>query len=204
MKTKIGSTKIQTSLAATEHQLESLDMDYDMWAGQFQIMVPFAEMSNDDEVNCDDAETINNMHNHNLHGGGSNRSGKVMPPLTQILDSEDVFLSLHPSDFESLNIVGGGTACEDQRRQQQWNTFFPKAVQIGGGGISKGKESFNSNKTMCNEPFSAGETEALQHRLSEQVKAKHKKYLKIKDKIVQEVVSNCGQNEWRRVMKING
>lgn len=166
--------------------LQSLDMDYDMWAGQFQIMVPFAEMPNEaDHVLLDedddeskvarDEEATRNAINFSHHGGGRS---KVTPMpshhhnhhLTQILDSEDVFLSLHPSDFESLNIAAANAG--DDRRQQQWNTFFPKTIQITKGKDTQNNVNNNNNNnniTNNNKNTSTSETETLQQRLSEQV-----------------------------------
>lgn len=142
--------------------LNSLDMDYDLWQGQFEIIAPYTEITNNNSndgkvMNGNNFDThlngnvsinnnsnshgsaLNNNNNYNISGNRSMMTSAL--PITQILDSEDVFLSLHPSDFESLNIAainnnnvgspptngGEDAASIITRRQQQWNALFPKS-----------------------------------------------------------------------------
>lgn len=194
--------------------LHSLDMDYDLWQGQFEIIAPYTEITNNNTTTTNGSNSINadnklmsSTNGNSSINGGALSGGGMKPfmtsgrPITQILDSEDVFLSLHPSDFESLNIAainnnnnhigsppsGSGGFGEDaamliSRRQQQWNKLFPKSsvqsmkaattdangyLNENGNNSTNGTGSGFNNKS---ETTTVNETEALQHRLCEQVR----------------------------------
>lgn len=156
--------------------LHSLDMDYDLWQGQFEIIAPYnTEITNNNNepnnkvmssgalaVNGNAASSHYGKSSAQLDADGLGPMMNFGRPLTQILDSEDVFLSLHPSDFESLNIAainnansagsspsmaGGGEdpASIITRRQQQWHALFPKSSAVQQ--LVKGKEFDNNHSS---------------------------------------------------------
>lgn len=177
------------------NSLNSLELDYDLWEGQFQIMVPFAETSElNDSTNGDDINR--DLLNGNFPGDLKSRLTTVGSrlPITQILDSEDVFLSLHPSDFESLSIANAnagtnsivviendndrnfnvnlnGNTNNNRIRNTGSSFAFPKLMQQqnqqhNSSKIVKGKDLNCSEFVKVN---SETATELLQNRLSEQV-----------------------------------
>lgn len=174
------------------NSMNSIDMDYDLWEGQFQI-------SNNNDNNAPFSQGINNIDTHNnkinsvLHGDLRSRlttAGSRLPITHQILDTEDVFLSLHPSDFESLAIANANAGAnsfiviennnnrsiiDDGNRviSNGSNALFPKSIhntntQQKEQKIVKGKE-LNSNVGEFVKVYNETATEILQNRLSEQV-----------------------------------
>ncbi|XP_063705557.1 rab11 family-interacting protein 4B isoform X3 [Culicoides brevitarsis] len=163
--------------------LTSLDLDYDMWEGQFQITNPSPPFSAG--INL---ETQNNKINSVLHGELRSRlttAGSRLPISHQILDSEDVFLSLHPSDFESLAIANANAGAnsfiviENGNSGNRSNNIIDEGNRVNNGSSNafpkreqkmvKGKE-FNGNgcakSNNNNNEIAATE---LQQRLSEQL-----------------------------------
>lgn len=168
---------------ASMNSMNSLDLDYDLWEGQFQISnntSPFSE-----GINNDDIETQNNKINSVLHGDLRSRlttAGSRLPISHQILDTEDVFLSLHPSDFESLAIANANAGAnsfiviETNNNNNRNNgiddanrSAFPKTQKEQK--IGKGKE-LNGSSGEFVKVYNETTTELLQNRLSEQVKQK--------------------------------
>lgn len=174
------------------NSMNSIDMDYDLWEGQFQI-------SNNNDNNAPFSQGINNIDTHNnkinsvLHGDLRSRlttAGSRLPITHQILDTEDVFLSLHPSDFESLAIANANAGAnsfiviennnnrsiiDDGNRviSNGSNALFPKSIhntntQQKEQKIVKGKE-LNGNVGEFVKVYNETATEILQNRLSEQV-----------------------------------
>ncbi|XP_065079489.1 rab11 family-interacting protein 4B isoform X5 [Ochlerotatus camptorhynchus] len=93
----LSSTPTSTATPSSTSQPDSLDLDYDMWQGQFEFVGPTVDPS---------AVTIN--------GGGSGitlqsrtasssledlRLNDYIPPDQPVLIDEETFLSLHPNDF---------------------------------------------------------------------------------------------------------
>lgn len=170
------------------NSMNSIDLDYDLWEGQFQISnnnnSPFSEGINN-------IDTHNNKINSVLHGDLRSRlttAGSRLPITHQILDSEDVFLSLHPSDFESLAIANANAGAnsflviennnnrnniiDDGNRIMNSNgsSAFPKSIHTQKEQkIVKGKELNGSNGSEFVKVYNETATELLQNRLSEQV-----------------------------------
>lgn len=93
----LSSTPTSTATPSSTSQPDSLDLDYDMWQGQFEFVGPTVDPS---------AVTIN--------GGGCGitlqsrttsssledlRLNDYIPPDQPVLIDEETFLSLHPNDF---------------------------------------------------------------------------------------------------------
>lgn len=179
-----------SAMDTSMNSMNSIDLDYDLWEGQFQISSdssPFSE-----GINNNDIESQNNKINSVLHGDLRSRlttAGSRLPISHQILDSEDVFLSLHPSDFESLAIANANAGAnsfiviETNNNSSNNNrsniiddvnrNAFPKAIHHAQKEqkMVKGKDSNGtSNSGEFVKVYNETATELLQNRLSEQVK----------------------------------
>lgn len=175
----LNDPSMSMSLDASMSSMNSIDLDYDLWEGQFQI-------SNNNNTNAPFSDSHNNKINSVLHGDLKSRlttAGSRLPITHQILDTEDVFLSLHPSDFESLAIANANAGANsfivienNNNRNNDTNLIihnnanvnaFPKSIHTQKEQkVVKGKE-YSSNGGSYNETTT---TDLLQNRLSEQVK----------------------------------
>jgi Rab11 family-interacting protein 3/4 len=79
-----GSPALQNGTS----QPESLDLDYDMWQGQFEFVGP-----NPDQLL--DATSTSSLEDL--------RFNDYIPPNQPVLIDEETFLSLHPNDFDSIS-----------------------------------------------------------------------------------------------------
>jgi Rab11 family-interacting protein 3/4 len=79
-----GSPALQNGTS----QPESLDLDYDMWQGQFEFVGP----SPDQLVDARSTSSLEDL-----------RFNDYIPPNQPVLIDEETFLSLHPNDFDSIS-----------------------------------------------------------------------------------------------------
>lgn len=93
----LSSTPTSTATPSSTSQPDSLDLDYDMWQGQFEFVGPTVDHS---------AQTINRgISGITLQSRTASSSledlrlNDYIPPDQPVLIDEETFLSLHPNDF---------------------------------------------------------------------------------------------------------
>lgn len=105
----LSSTPTSTAATpASTSQPDSLDLDYDMWQGQFEFVGPAVPPSLDSSAPATAAYAISSSLLHpNLHLQSRTASSSLedlrlndyIPPDQPVLIDEETFLSLHPNDF---------------------------------------------------------------------------------------------------------
>ena len=90
-----GTTPSSTS------QPDSLDLDYDMWQGQFEFVGP---LNNSTNSNINEYQTSSPTTSSSLE---DLRFNNYIPPDQPVLIDEETFLSLHPNDFPSSGPQSG-------------------------------------------------------------------------------------------------
>lgn len=94
-----------TSTAATPvstSQPDSLDLDYDMWQGQFEFVgptVPAADPSSTTTYNAINSSNLLHASRTASSSLEDLRLNDYIPPDQPVLIDEETFLSLHPNDF---------------------------------------------------------------------------------------------------------
>ncbi|XP_055600272.1 rab11 family-interacting protein 4B isoform X2 [Uranotaenia lowii] len=93
-----SSTPTSTATPASTSQPDSLDLDYDMWQGQFEFVGPTV-VDPSGPMRVQDSNLISS------HTASSSledlRLKDYIPPDQPVLIDEETFLSLHPNDFPS-------------------------------------------------------------------------------------------------------
>lgn len=101
----LSSTPTSTAATpASTSQPDSLDLDYDMWQGQFEFVGPTVPAA--DPTTTYNAINSSNLLHPNLHASRTASSSledlrlnDYIPPDQPVLIDEETFLSLHPNDF---------------------------------------------------------------------------------------------------------
>ncbi|XP_053689026.1 rab11 family-interacting protein 4 isoform X2 [Sabethes cyaneus] len=98
----LSSTPTSTATPSSTSQPDSLDLDYDMWQGQFEFVGPTLDSSaingscltlTSDGLNQHSRTASSSLEDLRLHG--------YFSPDQPVLIDEETFLSLHPNDFPS-------------------------------------------------------------------------------------------------------
>lgn len=105
----LSSTPTSTAATpASTSQPDSLDldMDYDMWQGQFEFVGPTVPAADSSSTTTYNAINSSNLLHPNLHASRTASSSledlrlnDYIPPDQPVLIDEETFLSLHPNDF---------------------------------------------------------------------------------------------------------
>lgn len=128
----LSSTPTSTATPASTSQPDSLDLDYDMWQGQFEFVgptVPAATAATLDPSSATAINAINSSLLHqNLHQSRTASSSledlrlnDYIPPDQPVLIDEETFLSLHPNDFPPSGPHSGFYLDEYNHETQQLN-----------------------------------------------------------------------------------
>lgn len=103
----LSSTPTSTATPASTSQPDSLDLDYDMWQGQFEFVgptVPAATLDQSTAIAISSSLLHPNLYNLQQSRTASSsledlRLNDYIPPDQPVLIDEETFLSLHPNDF---------------------------------------------------------------------------------------------------------
>lgn len=103
----LSSTPTSTAATpASTSQPDSLDLDYDMWQGQFEFVGPTVPAADPSSTTTYNAINSSNLLHPNLHASRTASSSledlrlnDYIPPDQPVLIDEETFLSLHPNDF---------------------------------------------------------------------------------------------------------
>lgn len=128
---------------------ESLDLDYDMWQGQFEII---GQTSSGGGSSGTAAGTTENSHSSVDDSNLNLVFDRVVDPSSRapILIDEETFLSLHPSDFmDSLQATDD--AYDPDGDGPHSGLFIHDAINgVGGGGGGGGSSGHRKNKRIDN------------------------------------------------------
>ena len=99
---KIMTTKSETT-SSTPSQPDSLDLDYDMWQGQFEFVGDNNNNNNNSTTNNDDINYNKDINDLKLNNNFINNNNNVNNNNQPILIDDETFLSLQLSDFDAIN-----------------------------------------------------------------------------------------------------
>ncbi|XP_058462978.1 rab11 family-interacting protein 4B isoform X4 [Malaya genurostris] len=98
----LSSTPSSTATPSSTSQPDSLDLDYDMWQGQFEFVGPTLDSGTVNgsctTLNSDGLDHLSRTASSSLE---DLRLNGYIPPDQPVLIDEETFLSLHPNDFPS-------------------------------------------------------------------------------------------------------
>ncbi|XP_058835683.1 rab11 family-interacting protein 4 isoform X2 [Topomyia yanbarensis] len=98
----LSSTPTSTATPSSTSQPDSLDLDYDMWQGQFEFVGPTLDAGaingSCTTLNSDGLDHLSRTASSSLE---DLRLNGYIPPDQPVLIDEETFLSLHPNDFPS-------------------------------------------------------------------------------------------------------
>ncbi|XP_055619627.1 rab11 family-interacting protein 4A isoform X2 [Toxorhynchites rutilus septentrionalis] len=95
----VSSTPTSTATPSSTSQPDSLDLDYDMWQGQFEFVGPTvdpAAISHNSTTTTGGSTDLSRTASSSLE---DLRLNDYIPPDQPVLIDEETFLSLHPNDF---------------------------------------------------------------------------------------------------------
>lgn len=131
-------------------QPESLDLDYDMWQGQFEFVgINKSDKNSSQQLkNSDSLEDLNfNLNNNNIQRDYSK----------PILIDEETFLSLQPQDFDDITTISGPNSTIFIEQQSQQSSTFDTNNKIlnnkenliinNNNSSNKLNNNLNNNKT---------------------------------------------------------
>ncbi|KFB44175.1 AGAP010445-PA-like protein [Anopheles sinensis] len=155
----LSTTPTSATTPSSTSQPDSLDLDYDMWQGQFEFVGPSIPINSAASVGCSSLDKQSRTSSSSLE---DLRLNGYIPPDQPVLIDEETFLSLHPNDFPSsgpqsgffLDDYGSPNQAAETAQQQLNNTNSVAAlggVGGGGGGGTVGSNILNikmlNNKT---------------------------------------------------------
>ncbi|XP_053671292.1 rab11 family-interacting protein 4B [Anopheles nili] len=102
----VSTTPTTTTTSSSTSQPDSLDLDYDMWQGQFEFVGPTVpgNAANNGIIGNTPLEKQSRTSSSSLE---DLRLNEYIPPDHPVLIDEETFLSLHPNDFPSSEPQSG-------------------------------------------------------------------------------------------------
>uniref|UniRef100_A0A8W7Q170 FIP-RBD domain-containing protein n=1 Tax=Anopheles coluzzii TaxID=1518534 RepID=A0A8W7Q170_ANOCL len=110
----LSTTPTSATTPSSTSQPDSLDLDYDMWQGQFEFVGPTVPI-NAANGNCGSSSSTGSIGITSLDKQSRTSSSSLedlrlngyIPPDQPVLIDEETFLSLHPNDFPSSGPQSG-------------------------------------------------------------------------------------------------
>ncbi|XP_041781068.1 rab11 family-interacting protein 4B isoform X2 [Anopheles merus] len=137
----LSSTPTSATTPSSTSQPDSLDLDYDMWQGQFEFVGPTVPI-NAANGNCGSSSSTGSIGITSLDKQSRTSSSSLedlrlngyIPPDQPVLIDEETFLSLHPNDFPSSGPQSGFFLDDYGNSNQNGNAL--EAYQLNNNSIT--------------------------------------------------------------------